>query len=162
MIPELFLKDLSLWGCVWQSTLFAVIGLAGSLFLRSRPARASQVLFLAMIAAVLVPTMSVMVKHFQLGVFTTEPIALPSVARDMLIGASMVSPSPEIQPEVNMGTGESKSVRINSEGPNIPWRTIVLYGWMMATLILLGQLFVAFVRGICLLRRAQSHACEHI
>jgi hypothetical protein len=90
MIRELFLEDLSLWGCVWQSALFAVIGLVGSFLLRRRPARASQVLFLAMIAAVLVPTMSVLVKHFQLGVFTTEPIVLPLVAMDVPAEASVV------------------------------------------------------------------------
>ena len=163
MIRALFLEDLSLWGCVWQSTLFAVIGLAGSFLLRRRPARASQVLFLAMIAAVLVPTMSVLVRHFELGVFTAEPIARQLETRDMssatLYGASAVLPTPESQPEAHEGVTDFEA---RSEGANIPWRTIVLYGWMIATLILLGRLLVAFVSGVCLLRRAQSRGCEQI
>ena len=94
MIRELFLENLSLWSCVWQSTLFAVIGLVGSFLLRRRPARACQVLILAMLAAVLVPTMSVLVKHFELGMFEAEPIARQLETRDMsiatLYGASAV------------------------------------------------------------------------
>ena len=30
MIREIFLQDLSLWSCVWQSTLLVMIGLVGS------------------------------------------------------------------------------------------------------------------------------------
>lgn len=163
MISELFLKDISLWGCVWQSTLFAVIGLAGSFLLRRRPARASQVLFLAMVAAVLVPTMSVLVKHFELGVFVAEPIARQLETRDMssatLYGASAVLPTPESQPQAHEGVTDFEG---SSGGANIPWRTIVLYGWMIATLILLGRLLAAFVSGVLLLRRAQSQGCEQI
>ena len=162
MISELFLKDLSLWGFVWQSTLFAVIGLISSFLLRRRPASASQVLFLAMIAAVLVPTMSVLVKHFELGMFEEEPIALkPEVAVEAVAidyGTS-VSVSP---PEVSIGARELASAKSSSGGANIPWRMIVLYGWMIATLILLGRLFAAFVSGVFLLRRAQSRGCEQI
>lgn len=162
MIRELFLQNLSFWGFVWQSTLFAVIGLVGSFLLRRRPARACQVLFLAMIAAMLVPTMSVLVKHFELGMFEAEPIALKpevvveSVAIDY---GTSVSVSP---PEVSIGARELASAKAGSGVANIPWRMIVLYGWMIATLILLGRLLVAFVSGVCLLRRAQSWGCEQI
>jgi hypothetical protein len=163
MISELFLKDLSLWSFVWQSTLFAVIGLLGSFLLRRRPARACQVLFLAMLAAVLVPTMSVLVKHFELGMFEAEPIVRQLETRDMssatLYGASAVLPTPESQPEAHEGVTDFEG---SSGGANIPWRMIVMYGWMMATLILLGRLLVAFVSGVLLLRRAQSRGCEQI
>jgi len=166
MIRELFLEDLSLWSCLWQSTLFAVIGLLGSFLLRRRPARASQMLFLAMVAAVIVPTMSVLVKHFELGMFTSGPIVLkPEVLNEATATdyeASGAMPPTDIQHEVRMGAGESPSVKAGSEGANIPWRKIVLYGWMITTLILLGRLFVAFVSGLCLLRRAQSQGCEQI
>ena len=74
MISELFLSELSLWSCLWQSTLFAAFGLAGSFLLRFRPARAAQVLFLTLVAAVTVPAMSVLVRHFELGVFVAGPI----------------------------------------------------------------------------------------
>lgn len=162
MIRELFLRDLSLWGVIWQSALFAVIGLVGSFLLRRRPARASQMLFLAMIAAVLVPTMSVLVKHFQLGVFTTEPIVLPLVAMDVPAEASVVSASPEILPEAYEVTADLGSAAGTSQGIDIPWRMIMLYGWMATTLILLGRLSVDVVNGIRLLRWAQSRVSEHI
>jgi beta-lactamase regulating signal transducer with metallopeptidase domain len=162
MIRELFLRDLSLWAVAWQSILFAVIGLVGSFLLRRRPARASQVLFLAIIAAVLVPTMSVLVRHFELGVFTTKPIALPSVMMDVPAEASVVSASPEIQPEAYEVAADLKSAEGNSQGADIPWRTIMLCGWMAASLILLGRLSVDVVNGIFLLRRAQSRVSGHI
>jgi hypothetical protein len=76
MISELFLDSTFLWGCVWQSTSFALVGLIGSFLLRRRPARASQVLLMALIAAVTVPTMGALVRHFELGVFVAEPIRL--------------------------------------------------------------------------------------
>ncbi|HCO95791.1 MAG TPA: hypothetical protein DIU00_17910, partial [Phycisphaerales bacterium] len=162
MISELFLRDLSLWAVAWQSTLFAVIGLVGSFLLRRRPARASGVLFLAMIAAVFVPTMGVLVKHFELGVFTAEPAALPSLVINVPAEASVVSASPEIQPEAHEAAADVEPVASSSYGAYIPWRTIMLYGWMTATLILLGRLSVDVVNGIRLLRRTQSRVSGHI
>ena len=162
MIRELLLRDLSLWVVIWQSTLFAVIGLVGSFLLRRRPARASQVLFLAMITAVLVPTMSVLVRHFQLGVFTTESIGLPSVVMDVPPEAPVVSASPEIQTEAHEVTADFGSAAGSSQGAYISWRMIMLYGWMAASLILLGRLSVDVVNGIRLLRRAQSRIGGHI
>ncbi len=162
MIRELFLRDMSFWAVIWQSTIFAVIGLVGSFLLRRRPARASQVLFLVMIAAVLVPMMGVLVKHFELGVFTTESIALPTVVMDVPAEASVFSASPEIQPEAHEVAADLESAAGSSQGADIPWRTIILYGWMAATLILLGRLSVDIVNGIRLLRRAQSRVSEHI
>jgi len=162
MIRELFLKDLSLWGCVWQSTLFAVMGLVGSFLLRRRPARASQVLFLAMIAAVLVPGISVLVKYFELGLFTEEPISLPSVVKDISVGTSVVPASLETRTDDYEGVTDFELIEAGSGCANIPWRPIVLYGWMIVILILLGRLFAAFFSGHCLLRRAQSRGCEQI
>ncbi|HUT46464.1 MAG TPA: M56 family metallopeptidase [Sedimentisphaerales bacterium] len=162
MIRELFLRDMSFWAVAWQSTLFAVIGLVGSFLLRRRPARASQVLFLAIIAAVLVPTMGILVTHFELGVFTAEPIALPSVVMDVPAEASVVSASPEIQPEAHEVAADLELSAGSSQGADIPWRMIMLYGWMAATLILLGRLSVDVVNGILLLRRAQSRVSGHI
>ena len=162
MIRELFLRDLSLWAVTWQSILFAVIGLVGSFLLRRRPARASQMLLLAIIAAVLVPTMSVLVKRFQLGVFTTEPIAMPTVVMDVPVEVSVVSASPEIRPEAHEVAADLESAAGSSQGADIPWRMIIMYGWMAAILILLGRLSINVVNGILLLRRAQSRVSGHI
>ena len=162
MIRELFLEDLSLWSVIWQSTLFAVIGLVCSFLLKRRPARASQVLFLAIIAAILLPTMSVLVKHFELGLFTEEPIVLPTFEVEMPAETPKILPATEIQLAslkipTNFALAES-----GSETIKIPWRLVALYGWIITMLILLGRLFVAFVCGIRLLQRAQSDRCEYI
>jgi beta-lactamase regulating signal transducer with metallopeptidase domain/chromosome segregation ATPase len=165
MIRELFLRDLSLWSCVWQSTLFAVFGLAGSFLLRRRPARASRVLFLAIIAAVLLPAMSVLVGHYGLGLLAEKPIALPSLEIEIPAETPEILFAPEIQPaspamlEVPTDVALAENSLWNVE---IPWRLIAMYGWMTATLFLLGRLIIAFVSGIRLLQRAKSDRCEHI
>jgi len=162
MIHELFLEDLSLWGCVWQSILFAAIGLAGSFLLRCRPARASQVLFIAIIAAVILPTMSMLVRHFELGLLVEEPKVLPSFNIVMPAETPEILPAPEIRPVVFTVQKDFALTDSGSEAVRIPWDLIALYVWMAATLILLGRLFVALISGIRLLRRAQSDRCEHI
>jgi hypothetical protein len=42
MIRELFLGDFSLSSCVWQSTIFLVVGLVSSFILKHRSARAQE------------------------------------------------------------------------------------------------------------------------
>ena len=166
MIRELFLEDLSLWNCVWQSTLLAVVGLAGSFLLRHRPARAFQVLFLAMIAAVLVTVMSVIVKHYELGMFTAEPIALNSEMKDLSsaipYGTSTVSSGADTQIQTREGATDIVIAKSGKENINIPWHMILLFGWLIATLVLLGRLLIAFFNGVCLLKRSKFQACEHI
>jgi beta-lactamase regulating signal transducer with metallopeptidase domain len=162
MILELFPEDLSLWTVAWQSSLFAVIGLVGSFLLRRRPARASQVLFLAIIAAVFLPAMSILARHYELGLFAEKPIVLPSVEIEMLAEAPEIFPVPEIQPAVLEVPTDLALTDNGSETIRIPWRLIVLYAWMIAALILLGRLIIAFISGIRLLRHTQSDSCEHI
>ena len=145
MMREIFFEDMSLWICVWQSTLFAILGLAGSFLLRHRPARASQMLFLSMIAAVFLPAMSILVKHFDLGMFTKEPIAAIQKLTNNPITpdyeTSLTAPFTEVQHEVQIGSAELVLAKAGSRPVKISWRTFVLYGWMATTLILLGRLF---------------------
>jgi len=162
MIRELFLRDLSLWSCLWQSMLFAVFGLAGSFLLRCRPARASQVLFLAIIAAVLLPAMSVLVRHYGLGLLVEKPIVLPSLEMEIPTATPEILLAPEILPAAIEVPTDFALARNNSWNLEIPWRSIALYGWITATLLLLGRLIIAFVSGIRLLKRAQTDRCEHI
>ncbi|MHC4439461.1 MAG: M56 family metallopeptidase [Planctomycetota bacterium] len=162
MILELFPEDLSLWNVAWQSTLFVVIGLVGSFLLRRRPARASQVLFLAIIAAILLPVMSVLVRHYGLGLFIEKPIVLPSVELEIPADTPEIVFSTEIQPAtLEVPTGITIAEK-SSWDLKIPWRIVALYGWMVAALIMLGRLIIAFVSGIRLLHRARSNRCEHI
>jgi len=173
MIRAFFLVDLSVWTWVWQSTLFALLGLAGSFLLRHRPARASQGLFFAMVAAVLVPIMSALVAHFGLGLFAPEPITLePKSTHPSSIVGYDVLPAilpPDVQ--FNMEPAEVQAdvipeepvpVKTTSQSVDIPWRSVFLCGWIIAGLALLVRLLIAFVSGVGLLRRAQSQCDARI
>ncbi len=166
MIRELLVKDFSWWGVAWQSTLFAVVGLAGSFLLRRRPARSCQLLFLTVIAAVLVPTMSILVKHFEMGLLAAEPIVLgpdtPVQVAVSLYEVPAALPFMDIPDEVPAGVAEPAEIKAASGSINVPWRTIATYGWMAAAFILMGRLLVAFVGGIRLLRAARLCGCEQI
>lgn len=166
MIRELLLKDFSWWVVVWQSTLFAIVGLAGSFLLRRRPSRSCQLLFLAMIATVFVPTMSILVKYFDMGLLAAEPTALeadvPYEVAVSLYEAPATLPHMDIQDEAPAGIAEPAGAKAASRGINVPWQTIAMYGWMAAAFILMGRLLVAFVSGIRLLRAAQLCCCEQI
>ena len=169
MIHGIFPRDLPLWCCLWQSTMFVALGLSVGYFLRHRPSRAYQVLLLAMIGATAVPLMSVIVKHFNLGVFTARVFELPpmmlpeeGVAGDLeqrgeMHGFSVPSAVPPALPDstfTKMATATAKY--------SIPWRAVVIYGWMTATLILLARLVVTFIYGAHIVRRATRSACEQL
>jgi len=166
MIRELFLSDFSLSSCVWQSTIFIVVGLVGSFILRHRSSRAHQVLFLAMIAAVIVPIMSILVKHYELGLFVAEPVTIQSPAEDLTMGSNYGSPG--IISAENIGHKPSPigdilpSTMAGSESTTFPWRSLVLGGWIVASLILAARLLVTFVLGVRLLGRALPLDCQRI
>lgn len=168
MIRALFLEELSLWSWAWQSTLFALIGLAGSFLLRRRPARACKGLFLAMVAAVLVPAMSVLVTHFGLGLLAPDPVQLEmetpytNVTIDYQAPAAIQVNMVPADIQVDTVPIEPAPMKATSQSTSIPWRSVLLYGWMIAAFILLGRLFIAFVGGVCLLRRAKPQDCEQI
>jgi len=166
MIRELFLSDSLLWGCVWQSTIFLVVGLVGSFILRHRSSRAHQVLFLAMIAAVIVPIMSILVKHYELGLFVAKPVVIQSRAEDVgrmgNYGAPGIISAEEIEHKPGAIEKDLPSATLASETTKLPWRSVVLYGWIAASLILATRLVVTFVLGVRLLKRALPLDCKKI
>ncbi len=166
MIRELFLSDFSLSNCVWQSTIFILVGLVGSFILRHRSSRAHQVLFLSMIAAVIVPIMSILVKHYELGIFVAEPVTIQSPAEN-LTGASNYRVSGIISAENiehNPGPIDEilPSTMAVSESAEFPWRSIVLGGWIATSLILAARLLLTFVLGARLLGRVLPLDCQKI
>ena len=182
MIRALFLEEMSLWSWIWQSTLFVMIGLAGSFLLRRRPARACQGLFLAMVAAVLVPVMSALAAHFGLGLFAPKPVAHePEIPYEMVAGDYQIPiavlPTDvqiNIEPaevqvdmkaadtQVEMAPIEPSPVKTVSRSAGVPWRSVFVFGWTIAMLFLLARLCIAFVGGVCLLRRTKPLQCERI
>jgi len=166
MTAQLLLEDLSLWTCLWQSIVFAAIGLAGSHLLRHRPARAHPLLLLAMMAAVLVPGASVVVKHLDLGVFAAE-LAIPEGMGFMATSPGREdSPAISAQRQPSEPAGTEIELMPNEEAAKetrvIPWRLLVLCGWGIASVTLFGRLVVALLAGIWLVRRAQPADCEKI
>jgi len=160
MIRELFTQDLSLWTCLWQSTAFAALGVIAGWLLRRRPSRAYQVLLLAMMAAVAVPLSSAVVKHFDLGAFVATETELPRMLPEMSLDA--FAPAPET---AVMDAAPAESIIIEATEPasfSIPWRMVMLYGWMAATLVLLGRLAVTFLYGVHLVRHASRTWCEPV
>ncbi|MFB0552620.1 MAG: ankyrin repeat domain-containing protein [Phycisphaerae bacterium] len=158
MIRELFLSDFPLSSCVWQSTIFIVVGLVGSFILRHRSSRAHQVLFLAMIAAVIVPIMSILVKHYELGMFVAEPIAIQSPAEDWATASNYGAPgiisAENIEHNRSTFERDLTSATTGSEIAKFPWRSVVLCGWIAASLILFARLLVTFVLGVRILGQA--------
>lgn len=160
MMRELFLRDLSLWDCLWQSTAFAALGLIAGWLLRRHPARAYHVLLLAMTTAVAIPLLSAVVKHFDLGAFVAKrpelsyalpeiALAVPATAPDA--GATQPAP-PKPMPA---GVVESAALRI-------PWQMILRCGWLAVTLALLGRLIATFLYGVRLVRHASRVRREDV
>lgn len=166
MIRELFFGDSLLWSCVWQSTIFFVVGLVGSFILRHRSSRAHQVLLLSMMAAVIVPITSILVKHYELGVFVDEPVVIQSEAEDWAgasdYGASEIISAENIEHKSGPIEEDLPPAIAGSDSAGFPWRLVVLCGWIAASLILATRLVVTFVLGVRLLGRALPLDCRRI
>jgi ankyrin repeat protein len=160
MMRELFLRDLSLWTCLWQSSVFAGLGLIAGWLLRRRPARAYQVLLLAMTTAVVVPLLSAVVKHLDLGAFVAKPTELSYVLPDMPVAMPDTTPDTGAMPP---GPPQSMSAGVVERAPfRIPWRMVLRYGWLAATLALLGRLVATFLYGVHLVRHASRVPREDV
>jgi len=162
MMRELFLQDLSLWTCLWQSTVFLALGLAAGWLLRRRPSRAYQALLLAMVAAALVPFLSAVVRHGHLGAFPAawEESVYVSLHRPEppAQGASVAPPALDAsRPVTGVGPGRSPAAR-----PSLSWRPVLLSAWLATALLLLARLVATFLYGVRLVRQAQPSGCEGI
>jgi len=166
MIGETFLQDLSLWSCSWQSVAFIALGMVISYLLRNRPSRAYQVLLFAMITAIAVPFMSVMVKHYNLGVFTTGAIDSSRISLKVPVttypGEVGIAPEMETSSVVMPTPVNSEPTEILSILSRISWRMVMLYGWIATTLVLLIRLAVTFIYGAHVIRHAHRKGCEKI
>jgi beta-lactamase regulating signal transducer with metallopeptidase domain len=163
MTGEIFSAESFVWSCLWQSTIFLVTGLSGGFLLRRRSARAHRLLFLAMMAAIIVPAASIFVKHYDLGMFTAKPPVIQPMSESHVIhettgiissNVTKSSPAP-----INR---DSHPIMTGSNTVEFPWRSALLYVWIAASLILVVRLIVTFVLGVRLLRRAVPLDCDKI
>ena len=166
MISEIFSTESFFWTCLWQSTIFIAAGLIGSFILRYRSARAHQVLLLAIIAAVIVPVMSILVKHYELGLFTAEPAVIQEQSEYRIITSNNkipeIIPPEDIENKPNAVDKDLASVKTTPENNKFPPRSVVLYAWLTASLILAFRLAVTFILGFRLLGRAIPLDCNRI
>ena len=169
MMYASFLQDLSLWGCFLQSMIFIVLGLMASTFLRRRPSRAYQVLLCTMMAAAIVPLMSAVVKHFDLGVFTVNtttlssalleaPRAIPLAGND---GTDDLAAIP-VPMAVSTTGVYSERVKTTSAWHSVSWHAVAARTWVIATFALLARLVVTFIYGAYIVRNAQRSGCEQV
>ena len=155
MISEIFSAESFLWSCLWQSTIFLVVGLSGSFLFRRHSARAHRVLFLAMMAAVIVPAASLLVKHYELGMFVAEPTAIqPQVDDQAIYESAGITSNEAIERGPAPINEDLHSAPAVSRAAKFPWRSALIYTWIAASLILTVRLLVTFVLGARLLGRA--------
>ncbi|MBN2316683.1 MAG: HEAT repeat domain-containing protein [Sedimentisphaerales bacterium] len=166
MKSEILLSGSWLWTCVWQSTIFAILGLTGSYILKHRSSRAHQVLLLSMVAAVIVPAASMFVKYFGWGAFVAKPVVIHSPKENPLrinhpnaseiIQAKSVENSP-VPAEENTATAGVRPYDVK-----FPWYSVLMYGWIAASAISATRLLVTFLLGFRLLKRASLLECKRI
>jgi beta-lactamase regulating signal transducer with metallopeptidase domain len=156
MTTQLLSENAFLFQCIWQSSICLGFGLAGSYLLRRRPARAHQLLLLAIIAAVIVPVMSTLVRHYNWGLFLAPaPSAAPLENMDEFNYAQPEEVAAVESAHTRLSTFEKSAVPSAAERIRIPWLAILTAGWIGATTILLARLLVTFALGVRLLRQAE-------
>jgi beta-lactamase regulating signal transducer with metallopeptidase domain len=155
MTGEIFPAESFLWSCLWQSTIFLAAGMLGSFILWRRSARAHRVLLLAMMAAVIVPGASILVKHYELGMFVAKPAVIqPPVESHAVHETTGIIPNNVTERSPAPISRELRPAMTGSGTAKFPWRSALLYAWMTASPILAARLLVTFVLGVRLLRRA--------
>ncbi len=171
MISQLFTAGPFWSNPLFQSTVCIAVGLIASLLLRRRSARAHQVLFLAMIASVAVPAMSMIVRHYELGIFVDKPAVTKSQLAEIpivpIITEHEISPLPAIpnsyypdpiEPEYSI-----PAAAVPSEAKaKLPLSAIMIWSWIIVSTILAARLFVTFILGLRTLRRAFPLDCDKL
>jgi hypothetical protein len=137
------------WKIIWQSTFFLSVGLLLSIVFRSRSARAHRVLLLSITASVLVPAMTIFVKHLGLGLFEARSVEIQAAIEEPRSETSaepFVFTTTQILSRQVMQVENAAMVEPVKENIEIPsafnifvqqnWRLILLFGWAAASLIL--------------------------
>ena len=135
MTGEIFSVESFVWTCLWQSMVLVAAGLAASFLLRRRSSRAHQVLLLSIIAAVIVPIVSTAVKHYELGMFIAEPVAMQSHLENQVIASDHGPLGPIVRDfadEPVLIEAGVPPVITGSQSAPLPWARIALYGWIVA------------------------------
>jgi len=168
-----FFSDLFAWGWFTQGTLCLALGLTASLLLRRHAARAHQVLRLGMLAALLVPVLSMAVQRRNLGILPPVPEPSPAVSVQgsdggviaPLLLAGSVLEGPLMTPPLESAPGTPQGLSgLDPAGVTpptsrpFPWKKLTVTIWLLVGLMLLFRLARTVGQGIHLLRGASP--CE--
>ena len=168
------------WDYLWQSTLFLGLGLAASVALARRPARAHRFLVLAMLAALVNPILTQAVRRGGWGLWTpgtenamnattsdatstTPPPAtaasLPTVAMPPFGSNELVSPVWLAGPHgANPADAAARPTQSASEVHKllpIAWRTLVLGVWLTLVVLAGARLVMGLVLGLNVVSQAR-------
>jgi len=183
MLSEFFFFEADPWTVfLAQGTTCLAIGLLASYALRRRAARAHHALWIATLAAVLMPTAYWLVDRFELGVLPPETVAVEALEKTpppALNDADLASVlTAEIAADVStddlLPVADPPAVdepivaepEVVAEAPlapvpvpvdtriTIPWRELGWACWVAVTTLLLGRFLLRFILGMRLVRRS--------
>ena len=155
-----------LWMLAWQSTVCLAAGLGGSLVLRRRPARAHQTLFIGLIAAAVIPTLSGFVKQHGWGLLAERPAAAPSAQAE-----PVATPGTQTTLDSSTTTGHESASIATSHGPDsdlthrprdsrpVLW---FVFAWILASGVLFIRLISRFIASLCLVRHSSPAQIEAV
>ncbi len=175
MISGITLVDSFCISIIWQSTLFLLVGLILSFVLRKHAAHAHRILLLSIIASVLVPVMTIFIRHLGLGFFEAKPLEIQSKFEepvpDKSFGPYIFAPT-ELSLQPQTGVENKLLVESAKESVAVPfslstfirlhWRIILLFGWAAISFLMIVRLIVTFSLGVRLLRKAEPLECDRI
>ncbi len=157
MIGNIFAEHPWLGPLAWQSTLCLAAGLGGSFLLRRRAVRAHQVLLLGLVAAVLIPALTQIVKQNQWGLLVAERAVATPAHHPAAAPAEFAIPDEPIATElanVPQPTGVREAVPAPTK-TRFDWTRAVLPAWLAISSILLLRLVIQFLLGRRLAKRSE-------
>ncbi len=182
-MSETFQPGVSLsWDLIWQSSVFLGVGLAASLAIRNRPARAHRVLVLTMIAALCTPLLAQAIRHGGWGLLrqtaampAAVELSIPSqwdTVRSQFVHVSQRLPGPEntltdrgraVDAERIPQTAIGGTRALDEDRPavaassrwlvmTLSWRQIILAFWVLLSGLAITRFATSFARGLRLVR----------
>jgi beta-lactamase regulating signal transducer with metallopeptidase domain len=166
MTADALCNNILLRSFIWQSTAFVLAGLLASYILRRNPARAHQALLTAVVAALLAPTFSQLVRHYGLGLLADNPtvVAAPAaetyptddditIPQQIFNNCYCTAAAADDYPRDHEFTA-SGPISVRPSG--IAWRTFLTWAWIAVSAALLFRLVVTFALGLRLLRKSTA------
>lgn len=158
MFEQLRPSDSLVWTILWQSSAFLALGLAMSLVLRKRPARAHWVLLAAILAALISPALTETGRRLGWGLWATPAPAVETAVVSISGNANAPAFDRPAPPPSFFEAPRSVEIApaVQPIARPFPWRSAFLISWAAASLLLLARLIASFVGGWRLARSARE------